>query len=88
MDSDLVQQSHQQVGHWSFGALEVLTALELTATTASQNNRKVVVVVLLTGGSAVSGPAAAGVAGQVYRNLDAASFFAQTRAAAPVAENQ
>ena len=37
--------------------------------------QKVVVVVLLTGGSAVSGPTAAGVAGQVYRNLDAQNFF-------------
>lgn len=40
-------------------------------------DRKVVVVVLLTGGSAVSGPAAAGVAGQVYKNLDAANYFAR-----------
>lgn len=40
-------------------------------------NRKLVVVVLLTGGKAVSGPAAAGVAGQVYKNLDAANYFAQ-----------
>ncbi len=39
--------------------------------------RKIVVVVLLTGGSAVSGPAASGVAGQVYKNLAAANFFAQ-----------
>jgi penicillin-binding protein 2 len=39
--------------------------------------QKVVVVVLLTGGSAVSGPAAAGVAGSVYKNLEAASFFTQ-----------
>jgi penicillin-binding protein 2 len=39
--------------------------------------QKVVVVVLLTGGSLVSGPAAAGVAGQVYKNLEAASFFTQ-----------
>jgi cell division protein FtsI/penicillin-binding protein 2 len=38
-------------------------------------NQKVVVVVLLTGGSAVSGPAASGVAGQVYRNLEAQNFF-------------
>jgi penicillin-binding protein 2 len=37
--------------------------------------RKAVVVVLLTGGSMVSGPAASGVAGQVYRNLEAANFF-------------
>jgi penicillin-binding protein 2 len=42
------------------------------------NGQKVVVVVLLTGGSAVSGPAAAGVAGQVYKNLEAASYFAQS----------
>jgi penicillin-binding protein 2 len=39
--------------------------------------QKVVVVVLLTGGSLVSGPAAAGVAGQVYKNLEAASFFTE-----------
>jgi penicillin-binding protein 2 len=39
--------------------------------------QKVVVVVLLTGGSAVSGPAAAGVAGSVYKNLEATSFFTQ-----------
>ena len=46
-------------------------------------NQKVVVVVLLTGGGAVSGPAAAGVAGQVYRNLDAQNFFAQRFLAQP-----
>ena len=40
-------------------------------------HQKIVVVVLLTGGSVVSGPAAAGVAGQVYKNLDGASFFAR-----------
>lgn len=39
--------------------------------------QKVVVVVLLTGGSVVSGPAAAGVAGSVYKNLEAASFFTE-----------
>ena len=37
--------------------------------------RKVVVVVLLTGGRGVSGPIASGIAGQVYRNLDAQNFF-------------
>jgi penicillin-binding protein 2 len=42
---------------------------------AEAGQRKGVVVVLLTGGSMVSGPAAAGVAGQVYRNLEAANFF-------------
>jgi penicillin-binding protein 2 len=44
---------------------------------AENNHQRVVVVVLLTGGSIVSGPAAAGVAGQVYKNLEAASFFNQ-----------
>jgi len=48
------------------------------------NGQKVVVVVLLTGGSAVSGPAAAGVAGQVYKNLEAANYFAQAQ---PVGAN-
>lgn len=47
--------------------------------------RKVVVVVLLTGGKLVSGPAAAGVAGQVYKNLDAANYFAQSRSISPLA---
>lgn len=41
------------------------------------NGRKLVVVVLLTGGSAVSGPVASGVAGQVYRNLSAQQYFAR-----------
>jgi cell division protein FtsI/penicillin-binding protein 2 len=41
------------------------------------NNQRLVVVVLLTGGSAVSGPTAAGVAGNVYKNLDATNYFAK-----------
>ena len=41
------------------------------------NNQRLVVVVLLTGGSAVSGPTAAGVAGNVYKNLDAGNYFAK-----------
>jgi penicillin-binding protein 2 len=40
---------------------------------------KLVVVVLLTGGRGVSGPAAAGVAGSVYKNLEAAEYFAESR---------
>ncbi len=40
-------------------------------------DRRLVVVVLLTGGSAVSGPTAAGVAGNVYKNLDAGNYFAK-----------
>lgn len=59
---------------------------------AESNGRKVVVVVMLTGGSMMSGPAAAGVAGNVYKNLDATNFFAQAQPAtaqlapAPTAE--
>ena len=41
---------------------------------------KIVVVVLLTGGHLMSGPAASGVAGQVYKNLGARNYFAQERA--------
>ena len=47
-------------------------------------NSKLVVVVLLTGGSVVSGPAAAGVAGQVYKNLGLPGYFARS-ASSPVA---
>ncbi len=39
-------------------------------------HQRIVVVVMLTGGSAVSGPSAAGVAGNVYRNLIRAGFYA------------
>jgi penicillin-binding protein 2 len=46
---------------------------------------KLVVVVLLTGGHGVNGPIAAGVAGQVYRNLSKANYFQQQHSAAPVA---
>src|SRR5207245_11220065 len=46
---------------------------------------RLVVIVLLTGGRAVSGPAGAGGAGQVYKNLDAQSYFAQVRTTSPVA---
>ncbi len=45
---------------------------------------KVAVVVLLTGANGVSGPAASGVAGNVYRNLAAAGYFGEPHAA-PVA---
>ena len=50
--------------------------------------QKVVVVVLLTGGSVVSGPAAAGVAGSVYKNLEASNFFTQGPWLAQAAERQ
>ena len=40
-------------------------------------DQRLVVVVLLTGGSAVSGPTAAGVAGNVYKNLTAGKYFAK-----------
>ncbi len=45
---------------------------------------KVAVVVLLTGARGVSGPAASGVAGNVYRNLAAAGYFGEPHGA-PVA---
>ena len=40
--------------------------------------RKLVVVVLLTGGRPVSGPAAAGIAGEVYRLLGQKNYFANS----------
>ena len=43
---------------------------------------KIAVVVLLTGAKAVSGPAASGVAGNVYRNLETAGYFGAPHAAA------
>jgi cell division protein FtsI/penicillin-binding protein 2 len=46
------------------------------------NGRKVVVAVLLTGGKPCIGPAAAGVAGNVYKNLANRSFFTATVKAA------
>jgi hypothetical protein len=36
---------------------------------------RLVVVVMLTGGHSVSGPVAAGVAGQIYRNLSLQRYF-------------
>ena len=47
--------------------------------------RKLVVVVLLTGGRPAIGPAAAGVAGEVYRKLGQKSFFASTQPITPAA---
>jgi penicillin-binding protein 2 len=44
---------------------------------------KLVVVVLLTGGKPVSGPVAAGVAGNVYKNLSNQNFFAEARPISP-----
>ena len=38
--------------------------------------RKLVVVVLLTGGKPAIGPAAAGIAGDVYRRLEEQNYFA------------
>lgn len=42
---------------------------------AETSHGKLSVVVLLTGGSGVSGPTAAGVAGNVYKNLDAVDYL-------------
>ena len=47
--------------------------------------RKLVVVVLLTGGRPVNGPVAAGIAGDVYRNLSQQQFFAKARTVTPLA---
>jgi penicillin-binding protein 2 len=43
---------------------------------AEVGNNKLVVVVLLTGGKPDSGPAASGVAGNVYKNLGLTTYFA------------
>jgi penicillin-binding protein 2 len=43
---------------------------------AETSHGKIAVVVLLTGGSGVSGPTAAGVAGNVYKNLEAVDYLA------------
>jgi penicillin-binding protein 2 len=48
-------------------------------------NRKLVVVVLLTGGRPVSGPAAAGIAGELYRRLDDQKYFASSAPLTPAA---
>jgi len=48
-------------------------------------NRKLVVVVLLTGGRPVSGPAAAGIAGDVYRLLGDQNYFAGAAPLTPAA---
>ena len=45
---------------------------------------KLVVVVLLTGGRPVSGPAASGVAGLVYKNLGIENYFAQAHPDSPL----
>src|SRR5215470_9942453 len=41
---------------------------------------RLVVVVMLTGGHSVNGPVAAGVAGQIYRNLSAQRYFVASAA--------
>jgi len=45
--------------------------------------RKLVVVVLLTGGRPVSGPVAAGIAGDLYKRLDGKKYFATTQPITP-----
>jgi penicillin-binding protein 2 len=46
-------------------------------------NRKLVVVVLLTGGKPAIGPAAAGIAGEVYRRLQDQNYFAASSPITP-----
>jgi len=53
------------------------THLGWFASFTDSRNGKVAVVVLLTGAQGVSGPAASAVAGNVYKNLDAAGYFGQ-----------
>ena len=48
-----------------------------------EGNRRLVVVVLLTGGRPAIGPAAAGIAGDVYRRLDELKYFAAAGAISP-----
>jgi cell division protein FtsI/penicillin-binding protein 2 len=48
-------------------------------------NRKLVVVVLLTGGRPVSGPVAAGIAGDFYRRLGEQNYFASSAPLTPAA---
>jgi len=50
------------------------------------NGTKLVVTVLLTGGSAVNGPVASGIAGQVYKNLSEQQWFARRQEITPSAE--
>lgn len=50
------------------------------------NGTKLVVTVLLTGGSAVNGPVASGIAGQVYKNLSEQQWFAKSQEITPSAE--
>ena len=47
------------------------------------HGRKLVAVVLLTGGRPVSGPVAAGIAGDFYRRLSEQNYFAGVRTLAP-----
>jgi len=46
-------------------------------------NRKLAMVVLLTGGRPVSGPVAAGIAGDIYRRLDEKKYFAAAQPLTP-----
>lgn len=50
------------------------------------NGTRLVVTVLLTGGSAVNGPVASGIAGQVYKNLSEQQWFAKSQEITPSAE--
>jgi len=52
---------------------------------AEVGKHKLVVVVLLTGGRPVSGPAASGVAGQVYKNLGLTTYFSAGHQTSPAA---
>jgi membrane peptidoglycan carboxypeptidase len=49
----------------------------------NDQGRKLVVVVMLTGGRPAIGPMAAGIAGQVYKNLNQTQYFAKSPALVP-----
>jgi cell division protein FtsI/penicillin-binding protein 2 len=49
----------------------------------NDRGRKLVVVVMLTGGRPAIGPMAAGIAGQVYKNLNQSQYFAKSAALVP-----
>lgn len=51
----------------------------------TEAGKKLVVVVLLTGGRGISGPIASGIAGNVYRNLAFARYFAPEQPTLPAA---
>ena len=66
------------------GLLLLGTGLGLSSVAFNDiGTRKLVVVVLLTGGKPAIGPAAAGIAGDIYRRLDEQRYFAANAPVTP-----